>query len=179
MGISITLTTHTLKSLRRHLFKGTAEQAAFLFCDQFGASSTLTLTVKDSYVVPHDKFTIHSAIHIELADEVRPAIIKQAWDARRVVVEVHSHRGKGWSAQFSGSDLSGFREFVPHVRWRLRGAPYCALVFTETEFDALCWVGTSGKPIALDALRVENMVLRPTDRTLKALEEEKSEYESI
>jgi hypothetical protein len=94
-------------------------------------------------------------------------------------VEVHSHRGKGWHAQFSPSDLSGFREFVPHVRWRLKGLPYCALVFTETEFDAVCWIGKTNEASALDVLRIEAEMLHPTNRTIEALEEIENEHDSI
>lgn len=116
MNTTITLTKHNYAALKRFLFKGTAEQAAFLFCDCLETSGALNLAMREAYYIPPSEFTIQSAYHIELCDSVRPAIIKRAWDARRAIAEIHSHRGKGWHAQFSPSDLSGFREFVPHIR---------------------------------------------------------------
>ena len=67
-------------------------------------------------------------------------------------------------------NLEGLEEFVPHVRWRLGGRPYAALVFAPDGFDAMVWADESGAPEPLEALRVvDGPVLAPSNRTLAYL----------
>jgi hypothetical protein len=80
-----------------------------------------------------------SSRHVVLADDVRPRVIKTAWDRNQCLLEAHSH-GPGGHAEFSPSDLLGFENWVPHVRWRLRGRPYAALVAAGDAWDALVWI---------------------------------------
>ena len=77
------------------------------------------------YAVPADGFSVCNEYHFELTDEVRAQVIKRAHDLGASIAEVHSHHGP-WPAAFSPSDQLGFREFVPHVWWRLKGRPYLA-----------------------------------------------------
>jgi hypothetical protein len=93
-----------------------------------------------------------SKLHVELADGVRPRVIKTAWDTDRCLIEAHSHGEWGY-AEFSQSDLHGFEEWVTHVRWRLRGRPYVALVKAGETWDALAWVD-GDEPIRIDAIEV-------------------------
>src|SRR5437660_1288816 len=99
------------------------EQAAFLYAT---ASDGRFRVTGWEPVVPED-FTIQTSFHIELSDAVRARLIKRAHDRSASLVEIHSHLGP-WAAQFSPSDLAGFEEWVPHVRWRLKGKPYGAFV---------------------------------------------------
>jgi hypothetical protein len=42
--------------------------------------------------------------------------------------------------------MSGLREWVPHLWWRLRGRPYGAVVVDGDTFDALAWVASADRP---------------------------------
>ena len=94
-----------------------------------------------------DDFVIQTSFHIELTDAVRARVIKRAHDLGATLVEMHSHLGK-WPAQFSLSDIAGFHEWVPHVRWRLKGKPYAALVVTRKGFDGLAWIESEDPVVA-------------------------------
>jgi hypothetical protein len=121
---------------RRHR----VEEAAFLFAKETANGDRLQLRCVDFWLLQPDDFSYQSDCHIELADATRGKVIKRAHDLGAVVVEIHSHLGPQ-PAQFSGSDLSGFEEWVPHVRWRLKGRPYAALVVTRRDFDGFVWRG--------------------------------------
>jgi len=125
-------------SLRTHLVprKHVVEQAAFLFVEDPG--NGLQLVCREMWLLMRNDFAYQSACHIELSDSVRARIIKNAHDTRTAIVELHSHTGR-WPAQFSYSDYLGFTDWVPHMRWRLKGKPYCALVVTKSGFDGFIW----------------------------------------
>jgi hypothetical protein len=110
------------------------------------------------------EFEFQSTYHIELLHERHAQVIKSAFDRNASIVEFHSHRSLR-PAQFSPSDIAGFAEFVPHVRWRLQNRPYAAIVWHEGSFDGLVW-NTTG-PAQLGGIRVANRVLRPTRRTVR------------
>jgi hypothetical protein len=110
--------------------------------------------------------------HVTLADDVRPRIIKAAWDCERCLIEAHSHGPRGF-AEFSGSDLAGFEEWVKHVRWRLHGRPYAALVLAGETWDALAWVD-GAEPTTVEAITVINNgevveTIEPTNATATKL----------
>src|SRR4051812_29383543 len=75
------------------------------------------------WAVPPEGYEYQTNYHVTLTDEAQNEAIRWAWNSKACLVEVHSH-GPLEPAQFSPSDLSGFVEWVPHVRWRLRGRPY-------------------------------------------------------
>lgn len=93
------------------------------------------------------------------------------------MVEAHSH--KPGHARFSRSDLWGLDEWVPHLWWRLQGAPYAALVKSGDEWDAMAWLRLPRAPEAVTAIEiVESLaeptspqVIVPTGATLGALKE--------
>jgi hypothetical protein len=69
-------------------------------------------------------------------------------------------------------DFEGFTEFVPHVRWRLRGRPYAAIVVADTTFDALAWIEPEDpKPVAVDAVTAESEILYPTRKSVTRWQE--------
>ncbi|MFL5886711.1 MAG: hypothetical protein ACJ77M_16700 [Thermoleophilaceae bacterium] len=107
--------------------------------------------------------------HVVLADEMRGALIRWASSAGRVLVEAHSHGPRG-IAGFSTSDLIGFQEWVPHVRWRLQGRPYAAIVLAGEHVDAMAWIDGSRAVEPIDHIEVlggEPIV--PTGNTLEYL----------
>ncbi len=111
--------------------------------------------------VPPDGFVENSWFHLELTDEFRASVIKRAHDLGASIVEFHSHLGPQ-PARFSPFDRRGLREFVPHVRWRLKNRPYFAVVVTHTAFDGLAWMNGPEEPQYLDGIVVGDRVFEPT-----------------
>jgi hypothetical protein len=149
-------------TVREHL-RGRIEQVGFFLADFEDDLGSLTL--HEWRPMPPEAFEYQGAFHVALRDEIRPEVIKWAWDARRCLVEVHSHGDEG-VAQFSASDVWGLEEWVPHVRWRLRGLPYAAIVTAGDTFDALAWIGDAAEPSQVERIEVDGDACRATGRTL-------------
>lgn len=164
MGWQIQIAGAHYEQLREHL-QGDIEQVAFLFTDPYAGDQRLR--VRTMQLIAAEGFNYQSGYHVELTDETRPELIKRAWREDACLIEVHSHLHG--PAQFSASDLTGFEEWVPHMRWRLQGRPYAALVFAPEDFDALIW-DQQGRPNSLDALKViGGVTLCPTQDTHRAV----------
>ncbi len=147
--------------LQQHLLRepNGDEQAAFVFA-RFGDDDN-TFHFVEWLPVPPDGFAVQLPYHFELTDATRAQIIKRAHDLGASVIEFHSHTGP-WPAQFSSSDWSGFEEVVPHVRWRLKGRPYAAVVVARGGFDGFVWVEAVNTPARLGAIDVDGRRLQPT-----------------
>lgn len=154
-------------SARTHL-SGQIEQVGFFLADFDGIRDAFVL--REWRPMPPEAFEFQSSYHVALRDEMRPEIIKWAWDAGAALVEAHSHGDEG-TAEFSPSDLYGFTEWVPHVRWRLRGRPYAAIVTAGDTFDALGWLGDATAPTQISSLETEGVSQHATGRTLTRLAE--------
>lgn len=152
-----------------HLLQGKDEQVAFVFADVTLDDDGVAFRGREIYLVPPSELLVQRAFHVSLTDDAQASIIKLAWDKQLAMVELHSHTDSSWPAQFSPSDLSGLEDFVPHVRWRLRGQPYLAIVVGPSGFDALVWRDDVTE--ALDELAVGDQMLSPTGLTLAALRE--------
>jgi hypothetical protein len=149
-------------NLRVHL-TGSIEQVCFLAADE----EDFVFKVRDWRPMPADAFDHQSAYHVSLTDEARAEVIKWAWDQGACLVEAHSH--VGGVAAFSWSDVYGFDQWVPHVRWRMRGAPYAAIVAAADTFDGFAWFDHSPQPVQLDKLRVGDRELEATGISLPRL----------
>lgn len=167
----IELSPRLQEQILRHLFTETVEQVVFGFARPNGDGQQLHLRIDAIDTIPPSGFEFQSDFHIELRHETHARIIKAAFDHGASLVEFHSHRSSRL-AEFSPTDLTGFAEFVPHVRWRLGGRPYVAVVHHEGSFDGLVWTGSD--PVQLEGIRVGGTVHRPTGRTLAAI---RGEYE--
>jgi len=132
------------------------EEAAFLFCDYQGDGTTLRV-VGFELMAPDD-YAVQLPYHFELTREALARVIKMAHDRGAMLVEVHSHLGSG-SAFFSRSDLTGFVEVVPHVRWRLKGRPYGAVVTATDGFSGLLWSGSDPRPTPIRTIQVGEALL--------------------
>ena len=163
MAVVLELPPGIKRAIWSHLLQNSeqSEAAAFAFVKHTQRDLRHSFTFLEWYAVPAEGFAIRTGYHIELTDETRATVIKRAHDLHASLVEFHSHLGT-WPAEFSPSDQMGLAEFVPHVRWRLRGHPYLAIVMTRTDFDGLAWVADSPKPERLDAIDVEGHLFRPT-----------------
>lgn len=150
-----------------HLFKGRPEWVAFLFGKHDEDSDQLR--IEDVYRVPLDRYAVQGPFHVELDDEVRPEVIKAAFDKEAILIEVHSHRSQDIAA-FSPTDFDGLEEFVPHVLWRLSGRPYVALVLAEGSFDGLSWAQKNAQAETIRGIRIDGGPLRsPTAASLGPL----------
>jgi hypothetical protein len=152
--------------IKEHLFRSDVEEAAVVFATATVGDGNTTFTYFDKSFLSPDDFNIQTAYHIELTDDARGRIIKTAWDSKTSIVEFHSHVGNDAAPVFSPSDLEGFADFVPHVRWRLRGKPYAAVVVASTGFDALVWsADREGLSETLSAVVLNDSELKPTGLT--------------
>lgn len=142
------------------------EQAAFGFANTICEGDLTIFNLIEWLRIEKNGFAHQSGCHIELADEMRPLLIKRAHDLQTSLVEFHSHPFSA-RAEFSPSDLMGLEEFVPHVWWRLKGRPYLAIVVTPTQFDALAWVTSPQSPVPVQEVRTGDTISRPSGLTLK------------
>lgn len=155
-----------LDRLRRHLLSTPrCEQGAFLFCRHSDSRAGHVFVCEDWSPLERSDYEMQAGDYLELTDAARARVIKQAHDRGLCLMESHSHPGS-YPAAFSYSDLSGLDEFVPHVRWRLRGRPYAALVFAQSGFDGLAWTGARALVRQLVAIETEKARLAATGLTL-------------
>jgi len=172
MSVSLSFPADLYRELLAHLQATETEQVAFLFTDP--PVSGKPLRVVELYRVPPEGFDLQSAYHVTLADDVRGRVIGRAWQLGGCLIEVHSHEG-GYAASFSRTDMSGFDEWVPHVRWRLPNRAYVALVFARDSFDALVWEDGQDGPGPLARVVVDDHgPLAPTGITYCRLVETSS-----
>jgi hypothetical protein len=120
--------------------------------------------------IPSDGFELQLSYHVSLTDETIGTVLQRAGVTGRSLVEVHSHLGSGRVA-FSPTDIDGLREWVPSVRWRLRGRPYAAMVWDATSFDAVAWIDSNGLAEQVTELRVAGVEsVTPTGLSLPDME---------
>jgi len=150
-----------------HLFPphGESEEAVFLCVSPQTEQDTIVFEVVDTHFAMPEDFASREADYLELTDEARIRLIKQAHRHGASLAEIHSHLGP-YRAAFSHSDRAGLRETVPHMRWRLKKRPYIALVFAARGFDALVWLDDAKAPHPLNALLVGEKQLLPTNLSL-------------
>lgn len=154
----LTLTPEEHRRLWDHLLRPHGgEEVAFILARDDGG----VLTPIHTILVPRNAYTYNSRVGIELTDAFRAGIIKEAHDRDAMIIEFHSHPFPV-PAAFSPIDIAGLREFVPHVRWRLKGKPYAAIVVAPESFDALFWSDRKPEPLAIN---IGNTVMLPTRRT--------------
>ena len=140
------------------------EEAAFAFAVREAENGDDRYHCIEWFPVPPEGFESRSPVHFELTDEMRAKAIKRAHDLGASLVEFHSHTGP-WPAAFSVSDILGFRDFVPHIWWRLKAKPYLAVVVASSGFDAFAWVTGPDAPVVLDGIVTESELLHPTGLT--------------
>lgn len=157
--------------LRSHLLPRNQEneEAAFIFATVLQSHDRIAFNFKELYKAKPQDFAFQSAYHFEFTDEVRGMVIKKAHDLNASIIEFHSHIDSEF-IQFSPTDLSGFSDFGPHVLWRLKHKPYCAVVFTTQGFDALVWVDNVDEPLPLDGVKIDDKCLKPSKETLKQMD---------
>ena len=173
LRVAVNLPKRTYRDILKHLFPKRVkhENVSFIFASVSKADLSLDFNFIEWYPVMPDEYEFRSLGYVELKDEMRPKIIKKAFDLDAAIIEAHSHP-YNVPARFSSSDLAGFEEFVPHVWWRLRGKPYAALVFSSSDFDGLAWVNNPRDPQPLTELVVNGRRLQPNGLTLSRISDE-------
>ncbi len=165
-SIFLELPATAYSALQSHLLRldSDTEQVAFLYAGMDRVNNSHIFKYIEWFPVPKEGFVSRSEFHLELTEETKALAIKRAHDLGASLVEFHFHSGP-LPAEFSLSDQLGFREFVPHVWWRLKGQPYLAVVVSRSGFDALIWLTDPTTPQRLDAILTGNQVLKPTGLT--------------
>ena len=168
MTRTLILTPELHHALWSHLLPADShrEQAAFLFCKVAQHDDGLVFEAIDAEFLRADDFAAQYSDYIELTDGCRIRLIKRAHNLGAALAEFHSHPGP-WPAAFSPSDRIGLGETVPHMRWRLPGRPYLAVVVAPDDFDALVWTPDSLLPTALDGIDVGEERFVPTNASLE------------
>lgn len=125
------------RAMREHLLRphSSDEQAAFAF---FSDEAAQTFVVQEVQLLGRTDFASQKSDFIEIADDTRRSVIKQAHDQNWGVAEFHSHPFDV-PAEFSFADYFGLKQTVPHMLWRLRGRSYVAVVVGPRDFDGLVW----------------------------------------
>jgi hypothetical protein len=163
---TIKIPEQMLAAMYAHLFPAGVhvEQGGFLLCTTSASDSVHDLLALEWLPLQHDDYIVQATDYLELTDEARVRIIKTAHECDAVLVEVHCHPGS-YPACFSLADIVGLAEFVPHVRWRLKGKPYAALVFARRSVDGLSWFGTSKIATPIECIVVGTKRLATTRLT--------------
>ena len=166
-GHVLTMAPATWDRVWRHLLPDDTdtEQAAFLFCRYRAETSGTHFEVADVRLLEGADFESQRSDYIELSDDARIGLIKHAHATSTCLAELHSHPGP-WPAAFSRADRSGLLETVPHMRWRLKGAPYLAIVVATAGYDALVWAG-SNTPEPLLFIEAGDRRIPPENRSLE------------
>lgn len=164
--VSLEFPSDLHRALQNHLLPVplVLEEAAFVFASHHQGKQGSVFRAESWYGVPPDGFVWRSAYYLELTDETRAKVIKQAHDLDLCLVEFHSHVGDDGAA-FSPSDLWGFTEFVPHVWWRLKGRPYAAMVVSAGGLDGLAWIDDPRKPLRVNRVLVGAAMFSTTGRS--------------
>jgi hypothetical protein len=117
LRVAANLPEKTYSSILKHLFprKVKHESVSFIFASIQREDKSLDFNFMEWYPVMPDEYEFRSLWYVELKDEIRPKIIKKAFDLDAAIIEIHSHP-YDTPAMFSGSDLDGLREFVSHVK---------------------------------------------------------------
>jgi hypothetical protein len=166
MALSLKIGAEDLRGVMENMERDRDEQVSFLFATF--ANDAEDLDVVETYHVPADGFLRQSPYHLALTDETRVLVLGRATGLGACLVEAHSHQ-PGTDVWFSPTDLEGFEDWVPQVRWRLGGRPYVALVFAGASFDALAWTGDTTEPGPLAGLVVDGERHKPTGITWRLI----------
>ena len=162
--VSVAIAAEGLERMRRELVDDVERVGFFLaHVDR----NRRTFELGEWRLIPPAGFTVQTDFHVALTDEMKVEIIQWAWSTNHSLVEVHSHLDSD-TAEFSPSDLSGFEDWVPHLRWRLGGRPYAAMVWDESSFDGLAWIDPDDGPEQVEAIVVPGLApIQATGRTLR------------
>lgn len=163
--------------LKKYLLQDKIERVVFMYLiEETREKEKISFNVAElDFIRPNDSG--ESCYSLELKEKKQAEIIKKAWGGGYLIGEAHSHPFSKNGVCFSYTDLSGFEEFVPHIWWRLNNRPYIALVFSQTDFDALAWINNPTSPEKIEGIIVDGKLISPTNNTINILTNRKK-YDS-
>jgi len=169
MTASICMTSEIYTAVLQHLFpKGDRrEQGGFFFCRFHEPAQAFW--VLEWMPLESADYAHQERDYLELSDSTRAGLIKKAHDMQASLVEVHCHPGQHKVA-FSIADWMGFKDFVPHIRWRLANRPYAALVFGHESVDGCAWVSNQKEPVGINQIHTEKSSHATTGISINAFE---------
>ncbi len=169
MTVSISMSVAFYNDIQQHLFPRAdrREQGGFMFCrfDKYRRE----FQVIEWRPLAGSDYAFQERDYLELSDKTKASLIKSAHDLQVSLIEIHSHP-RQIKVAFSIADWIGFKEFVPHIRWRLGKRPYAALVFGHSCVDGFAWIDESKLPVSIDGINIGNSFVKTTGNSFKALE---------
>lgn len=152
--------------LQRHLLPHgyLEERAAFACASAVLSKGVVRLRCVDLLLLDPCEFKLIPELVYQLSDVALHRAIKTAHNMKASLIEFHSHPGP-YPAAFSRADINGFAESVPHLWWRLKGAPYAAVVMAPKGIDALAWTKDPRAVVPVSAVVVGNRLIKPTGLT--------------
>jgi hypothetical protein len=167
--ITLEIPREIYRALWKHLLRRQQrnEEAAFCFARAVERRADVYGVIECRRILPGE-FEYQSGYHLELGDQTRAEIVKRAHDLNASIVEFHSHIFSG-PPEFSGSDVQGFEETVPHCLWRLKGRPYFAVVVSSGGFDGLAWFTKDGQVRQLGWILSDGVQLSASRKTILKL----------
>ncbi len=163
-NIYLKTTKPIFKEIKNFLLLDSEERVVFLLINKTNAITKIIFEVKNFYLVPQNEID-QSSYSVRLEQVSQAKIIKWAWDSGFSLAEIHSHPFSNKNTTFSYSDITGLKEFVPHVWWRLKNRPYVAMVFGKRDYDAFVWIDSPDSPKQLEGILVSDKLFKPTNRT--------------
>ena len=113
-----------------HLFGEPGEHFAFFLAHWTYSEGEPVFLIQDLILIPNDKVSMGwEGFSIDL--ETLLSIINTAIKGNFCIIEAHNHGGK--KPKFSLFDQEGLQEFVPYILDFLRGRPYGATVWGDSD----------------------------------------------
>ena len=167
MNIITKMSDSLITETHDHLLPAYAdiEEAGFGFANFELDGDLLLIHIIEWMPLKHSDFQHQYGNYLELSNNTRARIIKNAHKTNTLLVEFHSHPFP-YPASFSHADICGLNEFVPHVMWRLPNRPYLAIVVAPSGYDALAWINKGDNPLAILSIRSDSQELFPTNLSL-------------
>lgn len=164
MSIRIDLDSDLARAACDHLRRD-LDQVGFFLADVDDG----VFTLREWRPIPEGALECAPEGHAVLTDGAAVDVIRWAHERHASLVEVHSH-GRFAPAAFSRFDVAGLAEWVPGVRWRLRGAPYAAAVVAADTADAWAWVDSTNVPTQVETVLINGThAVRTTGATLELI----------
>lgn len=106
-------------------------------------------------------------------DDIRADLLRWASIRGDALVECHLHQ-HGDPACMSRIDVTGLADWAPHVRWRLGGRLYVALVLAETTIDGVAWTRSDNLAEPIETVYIGSARMRTTGRSIKRIQREEA-----
>lgn len=157
------------KKLQNHLLQDQNEHLAFFYANNYFNGDGTTFLVKDLVLVSDDSLD-NGFWSLNLSTEKLLEIINKAKLENLALIEAHSHPFSNKNVAFSGTDLDGFKEFVPYVQSSL-SKPYAGLVLGKNSVAGLCWIDT------LDNKKLDRIVIIGEKYKIQSLTSDQKSYD--